>query len=133
MPELPTGTVTLLFTDIEGSTKLLHELGERYGDVLAEHRSVLREAFFAHKGVEVDTQGEAFFVAFSRAKDAVAAAEQAQRAMAQRPVRVRIGIHTGKPIWLVRATSVELRDPTSTRGCPRRATASNLEELSRRR
>jgi predicted ATPase len=96
--DLPTGTVTLLFTDIEGSTKVLRELGERYGEVLAEHRSVLREAFVAHNGVEVDTQGDAFFVAFSRAKDAIAAAQQAQQAMAQGPVRVRIGIHTGEPI-----------------------------------
>ena len=68
MAELPTGTVTFLFTDIEGSTKLLHELGDAYADVLAEHRRVLRDAFGAHDGVEVDTQGDAFFVAFTRAK-----------------------------------------------------------------
>ncbi len=67
MRELPTGTVTLLFTDIEGSTRLLDHLGEGYADVLAEHRTVLRDVFSRHNGVEVDTQGEAFFVAFSRA------------------------------------------------------------------
>jgi predicted ATPase len=95
--ELPSGTVTLLFTDIEGSTRLLHELGSRYADVLAEHRRVLREAFSRHGGVEVDTQGDAFFVAFARAGDAVAAAGEAQDALADGPVRVRIGVHTGEP------------------------------------
>src|SRR5215472_15918334 len=97
MPELPRGTVTLLFTDIEGSTRLLHELGDAYGGALAEHRRVLREAFRRHGGVEVDTQGDAFFVAFARASDAVAAAEDGQRALANGPVKVRIGIHTGEP------------------------------------
>jgi predicted ATPase len=94
---LPTGTVTFLFTDIEGSTRLLHELGERYADVLAEHRRLLREAFERHDGVEVDTQGDAFFVAFSRATDAVTSAAEAQRALATGPVRVRMGLHTGEP------------------------------------
>jgi class 3 adenylate cyclase len=75
MAELPTGTVTFLFTDIEGSTRLLHELGDEYADVLAEHRRLLRDAFVAHGGVEVDTQGAAFFVAFARATDAVAATD----------------------------------------------------------
>jgi class 3 adenylate cyclase len=84
MPELPSGTVTLLFTDIEGSTRLLHELGERYAHVLAEHRRVLREAFLRHGGVEVDTQGDAFFVAFSGATDAVAAAGDAHDAPGNR-------------------------------------------------
>jgi hypothetical protein len=79
MSELPTGTVTFLFTDIEGSTKLLHELGDAYADALAEHRRVLREAFARHGGVEVDTQGDAFFVAFVRVKDALAAAAEADR------------------------------------------------------
>src|SRR6266508_2890118 len=74
MRELPSGTVTFLFTDIEGSTRLLHELGDAYADALAEHRRVLREAFARHGGVEVDTQGDAFFVAFVRVKDALAAA-----------------------------------------------------------
>jgi class 3 adenylate cyclase len=72
--DLPSGTVTFLFTDIEGSTKLLHELGDAYAETLAEHRRVLREAFAARGGVEVDTQGDAFFYAFARARDAVAAA-----------------------------------------------------------
>src|SRR5438132_2504226 len=98
MRELPSGTVTLLFTDIEGSTRLLHELGERYADVLAEHRRVLREAFSRHGGIEVDTQGDAFFVAFARASDAVAAAGDAQSALVDRPVSVRIGLHTGEPV-----------------------------------
>ena len=98
MRDLPTGTVTLLFTDIEGSTRLLHELGDAYADVLAEHRRVVRDAFSRHGGVEVDTQGDAFFVAFVRAADAVAAAAQAQEALATGPVRVRMGVHTGEPI-----------------------------------
>jgi len=98
MRPLPTGTVTFLFTDIEGSTRLLHELGDAYAEALAEHRRLLREAFTRHGGVEVDTQGDAFFVAFARAKDAVAAAAEAQRAMAAGPIRVRMGIHTGEPI-----------------------------------
>ncbi|MBA3364335.1 MAG: adenylate/guanylate cyclase domain-containing protein [Actinobacteria bacterium] len=98
MPELPTGTVTFLFTDIEGSTRVLHELGDSYAGVLAEHRRVLRDAFARHGGVEVDTQGDAFFVAFARASDAVAAAEEAQSALRDGPVSVRIGIHTGEPM-----------------------------------
>ncbi|MDQ3671947.1 MAG: adenylate/guanylate cyclase domain-containing protein [Actinomycetota bacterium] len=98
MRTLPSGTVTLLFTDIEGSTRLLHELGERYADVLANHRRHLRDAFSRHAGVEVDTQGDAFLVAFARATDAVAAARDAQSALAGGPVRVRIGIHTGEPV-----------------------------------
>jgi predicted ATPase/class 3 adenylate cyclase len=92
--ELPTGTVTFLFTDIEGSTKLLEEQGERYAELLEEHRRVLRDAFERNGGVEVDTQGDAFFVAFPRAAGALAAAEQAQR---QLEIPVRMGIHTGEP------------------------------------
>jgi predicted ATPase/class 3 adenylate cyclase len=98
MVELPTGTVTFLFTDIEGSTKLLHELGADYADALDGHRVVLRKAFIEHGGVEVDTQGDAFFVAFARASDAVAAAANAQRELAGGLVRVRMGIHTGEPL-----------------------------------
>ena len=97
-PELPTGTVTFLFTDIEGSTRLLRELGDGYAEVLAEHRRALREAWGRHEGVEVDTQGDAFFVAFGRASDAVAAAGYAQHALAPGPVRVRMGLHTGEPL-----------------------------------
>jgi predicted ATPase len=95
---LPTGTVTFLFTDIEGSTQLLHELGDRYAEALAEHRRLLREAFSRHGGTEVDTQGDAFFVAFARAKDALAAAMHGQQALNDGPVRVRMSLHTGEPV-----------------------------------
>jgi class 3 adenylate cyclase len=92
--DLPSGTVTFLFTDIQGSTKLLHELGaERYAQMLAEHRQVVRGAVARHGGVEVDTQGDAFFVAFSSASNALAAAEDVRRA--EGPLRVRIGVHSG--------------------------------------
>jgi class 3 adenylate cyclase len=74
MAELPNGTVTLLFTDIERSTRLLQELGDRYADALADHRRVLRTAVSRHGGVEVDAQGDAFFVAFARVSDAILAA-----------------------------------------------------------
>ncbi len=97
-PDLPSGTVTFLFTDIEGSTRLLHELGDGYPDVLAEHRRVLRDAFAQHGGVEVDTQGDAFFVAFGRASDAVAGAQAAKDPLQGGPVRVRMGLHTGEPM-----------------------------------
>jgi predicted ATPase len=95
--ELPRGTVTFLFTDIEGSTRLLGELGDRYVEALAEHRRALREAFRAHSGVEVDTQGDAFFYAFERADDALAATAEAQEALADGPILVRMGLHTGDP------------------------------------
>src|SRR6478735_6770794 len=98
MRALPTGTVTFLFTDIEGSTLLLSELGEGYADVLAEHRRMLRAAVSENGGFEVDTQGDALFAAFPRASDAVAAALQAQAERAAGPVLVRMGIHTGEPI-----------------------------------
>jgi predicted ATPase/class 3 adenylate cyclase len=100
---LPTGTVTILFTDIEGSTPLLQQVGDRYTDVLAQCRQLLRSAFQAWNGYEVDTQGDSFFVAFARATDAVLAAVDAQRALAAHPwpesvaVRVRMGLHTGEP------------------------------------
>jgi class 3 adenylate cyclase len=102
MPDLPSGTVTFAFTDIEDSTALLLKLGDLYGDTLAEHRRLVREAFSAD-GVEIDTQGDAFFFAFPRARDAVAAAAEVQRAHAGfdwprgAAVRVRIGLHTGEP------------------------------------
>ena len=96
--DLPAGTVTFLFTDVEGSTKLLHELGApEYAKALAEHRRILREAFGAHGGVEVDTQGDAFFVAFPTAPDALGAAAAAQNGLARGPIRVRMGLHTGTP------------------------------------
>jgi YVTN family beta-propeller protein len=102
MAELPTGTLTFLFTDIEGSTRLERELRERYGEALAEHQRLLRQAFAAHGGHEVDTQGDSFFYVFPRAKAAVDAAVEAQRALASHPwpdggeVRVRIGLNTGE-------------------------------------
>ena len=98
MPDLPSGTVTFLFTDIEGSTRLLNELGDAYADALADHRQALRDVFSLHDGVEVDTQGDAFFVAFARAGDAIAAAAGGQRALEAGPVRVRMGVHTGEPL-----------------------------------
>jgi predicted ATPase len=95
---LPTGAVTFLFTDIEGSTKLLVELGaDRYAKALAEHRRILREAVSAHGGVEVGTEGDAFFVAFRTASGALDAAAKAQEALASGPIRVRMGVHTGTP------------------------------------
>ena len=95
---LPSGTVTFLFTDIEGSTKLLHELGaEAYSDAVAEHRRILRAAFARHGGVEVDTQGDAFFVAFPSAPGALKAAQEALDGLAAGRIQVRIGIHTGTP------------------------------------
>ena len=94
---LPTGVVTFLFTDVEGSTKLLHELGDEYAAALHEHRRILRGAFDAHDGVEVDTQGDAFFVAFARASDAVASASRAQKALFGGPIKVRMGLHSGEP------------------------------------
>ncbi|HAE84056.1 MAG TPA: adenylate/guanylate cyclase domain-containing protein, partial [Ktedonobacter sp.] len=103
MRKLPTGTVTLLFTDIEGSTRLLQQLGERYASVLEECRTLLRTVFLESHGHEVDTQGDAFFVAFARATDAVSAAVAAQYALAAHTwpegmmVHVRMGLHTGEP------------------------------------
>jgi predicted ATPase/class 3 adenylate cyclase len=96
--DLPIGTVTFLFTDIEGSTRLLQQLGDEYANALAEHRHALRDAFARHHGVEVDTQGDAFFVAFETATDALSAASAASDALAGGPIRVRMGLHTGEPI-----------------------------------
>jgi predicted ATPase len=96
---LPTGTVTFLFTDVEGSTKLLHALGaEAYAEALAEHRRVIREACAAGGGVEVDTQGDAFFFAFPTAPGALAAAAALTEALGSRPIHVRVGLHTGTPL-----------------------------------
>ena len=103
MPALPSGTVTFVFSDVEGSTALLKRLGDRYDEVLTAHRRLMRERFTEHGGVEIDTQGDAFFFAFPRARDAVTAAVEAQRAHAQHDwpdgadVRVRMGLHTGEP------------------------------------
>ena len=95
---LPLGTVTFLFSDIEGSTELSRVHGAAYGDLRAEHRRLLRESFEAHGGHEIDAEGDAFFIVFERAFDAVAAAVAAQRALAAAEVvRVRMGIHTTEP------------------------------------
>jgi predicted ATPase/class 3 adenylate cyclase len=98
MTGLPQGTVTFLFTDVEGSTRLLHELGNEYAEVLARHRRALRDAFARHHGVEVDTQGDAFFVVFAKASDALAAAAAGREALREGPIRVRMGLHTGEPV-----------------------------------
>src|SRR3954465_8961593 len=96
-------TVTFLFTDIEGSTRLVRALRDRYGELLERHRRILREAFAAYAGREVDTQGDSFFVAFAGAGEAAAAAIQGQRALATEPwqedaeIRVRMGLHTCEP------------------------------------
>jgi predicted ATPase/class 3 adenylate cyclase len=95
--ELPTGTVTFLFTDIEGSTRLLSDLGDRYADVLSEHHRRIREAVNRHGGIELGTEGDAFFLVFPQARQAVAAAADAQRSLAAGPVQVRMGVHTGEP------------------------------------
>jgi len=96
---LPSGTVTFLFTDVERSTSLLHELGaEGYADALAAHRATIREACARHGGAEVDTQGDALFVAFGTAPAALEAASEAQSELAAGPVRVRMGLHTGTPL-----------------------------------
>src|ERR671921_595317 len=99
---LPTGTVTFWMTDIEGSTRLLQELGARYADVLAEHHAIIRATVGAGGGTEVDTEGGAFFCVFRSVRGAVEAAALAQRDLAShpwpgdRPVRVRMGLHTGE-------------------------------------
>jgi class 3 adenylate cyclase len=104
MTQLPGGTVTFVFTDIEGSTRLLQELGDaEYGRVSGDHRRIVRSTFGEHGGTEIDTQGDAFFFSFPRARDAVAAAVEAQRALGAHAwpggheVLVRMGLHTGEP------------------------------------
>ncbi|HJP64672.1 MAG TPA: adenylate/guanylate cyclase domain-containing protein, partial [Actinomycetota bacterium] len=102
MTELPTGTVTFVFTDIEGSTNLARTLGERWPEVLREHHAILRGAIRGHGGVDIRTEGDAFFAVFASASDAVAAAADAQRQVAAHqwpadgPIRVRMGMHTGE-------------------------------------
>jgi class 3 adenylate cyclase len=103
MASLPAGTVTFVFTDVEGSTRLLQELGDRYGEIVDDHRRLMRECMSAHGGEEIDTQGDSFFFSFTRAKDAAEAAVAAQRALAAHEwptgseVKVRMGLHTGEP------------------------------------
>src|SRR5687768_16955886 len=97
--ELPSGTITFLFTDVEGSTENVAALGdERYAELQDTHRKLLREAFAAHDGVEVGTEGDAFFFAFARAGDAVNAAIEGQRALDGHSLRVRMGVHTGEAL-----------------------------------
>jgi YVTN family beta-propeller protein len=104
MPEVPSGAVTFLFTDIEGSTRLVKQLRDRYGEVLRDHQRLLREAFAAHGGYEVDTQGDSFFVAFSSAREALLAAVEGQLALLSHEwpegveIKVRMGLHTGQAV-----------------------------------
>ena len=98
MAAQPTGTVTLVFTDIEGSTRLLDQLGtDAYRDVLEEHRRVVRDSFARADGYEVDYEGDAFFYAFASAQAAVDAVEEAMRELDSGPIRIRVGVHTGSP------------------------------------
>src|SRR5512132_580954 len=97
--DLPAGTVTFLITDVEGSTRLLQELGtDTYARALSDLRRMLRATFNAHGGTEVDTQGDSLFVAFPTAPSAARAAAQAVKQLSSGPLRVRIGIHTGTPL-----------------------------------
>src|SRR5262249_7104793 len=92
----PSGTVTFLFTDIEGSTRRLAEMGSaQYADDWMVHRTIIRDVIAANRGYEFGTEGDAFFVAFVRASDAVTAAAEIQKELASSPVQVRIGVHTG--------------------------------------
>jgi class 3 adenylate cyclase len=103
VPDLPTGTVTLLFTDIEGSTQLMRQLGDAWPEAHADHRRLLRKAVGGAGGREVDTQGDAFFAVFARARNALSATAAAQTAFHRHPwpdgteLRIRVGIHTGEP------------------------------------
>jgi class 3 adenylate cyclase len=103
MAALPVGTVTFVFSDIEGSTDLMKRLGASYADLISDHRRIVRDTFERHEGIEIDMQGDSFFFAFARARDAVAAAVELQRAHAEHEwpegetVRVRMGLHTGEP------------------------------------
>ena len=97
--DLPSGMVTFMFTDVEGSTRLLDAVGEtRYAQMLAEHRRAIRDAVARRQGAEVDTQGDAFFCAFADAREAVAAAGELQQALAEGPISVRVGLHTGASV-----------------------------------
>src|SRR2546427_1635119 len=102
MTSLPTGTVTFFFSDIEGSTRLIQQLGEQYPDVLLAHHTIQREALAANRGHELRTEGDSFFIVFESALDACAGAAAVQEMLTQHawpqdaPVRVRIGLHTGE-------------------------------------
>src|SRR5438874_5522819 len=131
----PSGTVTFLFTDVEGSTRLLQEWGDRYGAELEAHRCLLREAFGRHQGFEVDTQGDAFFVAFARAQDAARGAYDAQRALMMRMwpggrvLRVRMGFTPARPRR--RRMAISGRASTAARGSARPATADKFSSRTR--
>jgi class 3 adenylate cyclase len=134
MHHLPTGTVTFLFTDIEGSTNLVRTLGPRWPGVLQEHYDILRTAILDHGGVEVRTEGDAFFAVFGSAVDAVAATAAAQRAMVGHAwpldgaIRVRMGLHTGEGRlsqattwgWTSTERLESPRRDTGARSCSRR-------------
>ncbi len=133
MSELPTGTVTFLFTDVEGSTRLLQELGaEDYAAALVEHRRVLREACADNGGIEVDTQGDAFFFAFATAP-APSQPRARPRTISERgPIRVRAGLHTGTPLLteegyvgedVHRAARIAARATAARSSSPRRRAA----------
>jgi class 3 adenylate cyclase len=103
MASLPVGTVTFLFSDIEGSTRLLQQLGDRYGELVSKHRRVIRESAADAGGTEIDAQGDALFFSFPRARDAVSGALAAQLGLGaerwpgEAEVKVRMGLHTGEP------------------------------------
>ncbi len=125
MSQLPSGTVTLLFSDIEGSTALLKRLGAAYEEALQGQRMVLRKAWAGYGGTELGTEGDSFYVVFPTAEGAVGAAAQGQRDLAgfQWPggeqVRVRMGIHTGyQPCMTVRMSGWTSTGPRVSPGLP---------------
>lgn len=136
--DLPTGTVTFLFTDIVGSTQLLRQSRRGYATVLAEHRRLLRAAFAEHGGREVDTQGDSFFVAFPTTGQAVAAAVQGQRSLVTHPwpdalcVQVRMGLHTGEATVVAGGTSGWPSTTRSVSPRPHRAARSCCHRRPRR-
>ena len=130
--DLPSGTVTFLFTDVEGSTRLLHELGaDAYAEALAEHRRAIRDACGVHGGAEVDTQGDAFFFAFPTAPGAAAAAEAMTAALASGPIRCGPAYTPGRRCWPTKATWATTS--TAPPGSPPPGTAARCSSLPRRR
>ena len=126
--ELPTGTVTFLFTDVEGSTELLTRIGkDDYGALLAEHHRLIRAAVADSKGHEVDTQGEAFFAVFPSASDAVSAAARLQRDLAAAGLLVRIGLHTGQPSVTYNRAAARMSD------CPQWSDITHRPQWTARR
>lgn len=125
MAELPAGTITLLFADIERSTALLQQLGpERYGEALAEYRRLLRDAVTERDGVEVGTEGDGFFAAFPSARQALAGAVAAQEALAAGSLSVRMGLHTGEPLVVDGHYTRDRRTPGGADRCGRSRRAS---------